>query len=93
MGARPAVAAIAADHHIGEPRLDGHDAENDRKNLARAPIVEGGREGHVNAQPLRHDLVMRIDIVRTTHDQTIHIPSGETSLHQCGDDGLLEKGQ
>src|ERR1700722_6764493 len=40
MRACPTIAPVAANHHAGETRFYGHNREDQRKDLARAAVVE-----------------------------------------------------
>ena len=73
MRARPAVAAVTADHRCRETRLDRHDRHDDRKNLACAAVVDGRAEGRVDAEPARDQLMMGVDVVGPSHDEAVHV--------------------
>src|SRR5215204_2068933 len=60
MGARPGIAAIAADHGGCETRLDRHGRQRDCQDLAGAAVVERRGKASIDAEPLADALMMTI---------------------------------
>ena len=93
MRARPAVAPVAAHDRRREPGVDRHHGEDDRENLARPSIVERGGETHVDSQPRRDHLVMRIDVVGTAHHEAIDVFRLQARVVERVFDRLFQQGE
>ncbi len=93
VGARPGVASVAADDRGRDAGFDRHHGEDDRQNLARAAVVEGGAEVRVDPEPGRDQLVMGIDIVRAAHHHAVDVLVGETGFVERVLDGLFQERQ
>ena len=93
VGARPGIAAVAADDGGREAGFDRHDGEDDRQDLARAAVVEGRAEARIDAEPGRDQLVMGVDVVRAAHDHAVDVLVGQAGFVERVLDGLFQERQ
>jgi hypothetical protein len=80
VGARPGIAAEAAQHRLRHPGLDHERRQDHRHDLAGAAVVHRRREAGVDAEAGADELVVGVGIVRAAADDAVDLRQGNPGI-------------
>jgi hypothetical protein len=78
--AAPGITPVPADHGVTHPSLDGHGGQGDGTALARTARGQRSAESRIDPQNISHALVVGVDLIRTTANDSVNVSIRETTV-------------